>query len=226
MDQTLTVAHLAKAIYILVNEMGLKPSTLAIGRHLNVSGHVVRKLLASSAVRGYVKRSKHQPIKLLPKGEELALKQIRAHRLWETYLHRTMGFDLQTIHIEATRLEFNSSDLLINRIGELLGEPLFDLHGDPIPSATGEMADVSDLINLDKLKAGDGGMVVRLCYHTPEFTLFCDRHAMNIGAEITVISKEDSGGVNIQLGDSVIYAAKETARQIFITKAYYGSDIE
>ena len=72
-------------------------------------------------------------------GRRRALEVVRRHRLLETYLHDALGFDWDEVHEEAEILEHAVSDRLLNRIDEHLGYPKRDPHGDPIPSADGQV---------------------------------------------------------------------------------------
>lgn len=79
--------------------------------------------------------TQYQPsIKLSQTGEIMALKLIRAHRLWETYLVNRLGLSPDQIHEEAENYEHFLSDELLDEVDELLGSPESDPHGSPIPS--------------------------------------------------------------------------------------------
>src|SRR5438094_8406883 len=64
---------------------------------------------------------------------------IRRHRILELYLTQQLGYDWGGVHSEAERLEHAVSDELIDRMAGALGNPQYDPHGDPIPTATGEI---------------------------------------------------------------------------------------
>ncbi len=68
------------------------------------------------------------------KGEEIARKLVRKHRLIETFLETVLEMDEQHIHEEAEKLEHVISDQLMYRIDTYLGFPDKDPHGSPIPS--------------------------------------------------------------------------------------------
>lgn len=76
-------------------------------------------------------------IHLTPAGHEAALHIIRAHRLWEHYLAEETGFDEAEWHGHAERLEHALSPEQVERLASQLGHPIYDPHGDPIPSASG-----------------------------------------------------------------------------------------
>lgn len=77
--------------------------------------------------------------KLTPKGHDYALQIIRAHRLWERYLAEETGYDQANWHDIAERYEHQLSPDQTNELSNQLGNPTHDPHGDPIPTADGEL---------------------------------------------------------------------------------------
>lgn len=73
-------------------------------------------------------------LELTEKGKRNALKLIRAHRIYEQYLAEHSGYAPTEWHERAHRMEHVISDEEQSRIASLLGNPLFDPHGDPIPT--------------------------------------------------------------------------------------------
>ena len=75
---------------------------------------------------------------LTPAGRDYALRIIRAHRLWEEYLAEQTGFDESEWHDQAEKYEHLLSPEEAKDLAQQLGNPVYDPHGDPIPSPTGE----------------------------------------------------------------------------------------
>jgi len=76
-------------------------------------------------------------LELTPKGEALALHVVRAHRLWETHLADQTGLAPTDWHNQADRKEHSLTPVEVDALAASLGHPLFDPHGDPIPSERG-----------------------------------------------------------------------------------------
>ena len=76
---------------------------------------------------------------LTPTGRDYALQIIRAHRLWERYLADATGFDEAEWHGQADLYEHQLSPADLNNLSMRLGNPTHDPHGDPIPTASGEI---------------------------------------------------------------------------------------
>ncbi len=73
-------------------------------------------------------------------GRSDALRIIRIHRLWERYLSDETGFDATEWHAEADAREHSTSPQEADSLAVKMGEPRYDPHGDPIPTAEGEIA--------------------------------------------------------------------------------------
>lgn len=89
----------------------------------------------------------YRGVQLTAQGRRAALRMIRRHRVLELYLTQRLGYDWDGVHAEADRLEHAASDGLIERMARALGDPQYDPHGDPIPTAAGEIEE-ADLVPL------------------------------------------------------------------------------
>lgn len=78
-------------------------------------------------------------IRLTPEGETYALNVLRAHRLWERYLAEKTGFDESEWHERADLREHSLSEDDLAALASELGHPRHDPHGDPIPTAQGDL---------------------------------------------------------------------------------------
>src|SRR5205807_889240 len=88
---------------------------------------------------GLIEHVPYRGVQLTAQGRRAALRMIRRHRLLELYLTQQLGYDWGSVHAEAERLEHAVSDELIDRMARALGDPQYDPHGDPIPTAAGEI---------------------------------------------------------------------------------------
>ena len=116
----------------LAKKAGVKPST--------VTGAVAR--LVSG---GFAEHDPYGAITLTAKGRRYAVAMVRRHRLLETFLMSTLNYGWDEVHQEADALEHAASDMMIDRIDDLLGHPQTDPHGDPIPQSDGSIPRVSSI---------------------------------------------------------------------------------
>jgi DtxR family Mn-dependent transcriptional regulator len=83
-----------------------------------------------------------EALHLTNSGREYAIKIVRIHRLWEKYLAENTGHKPSEWHYLAEKMEHQLDDRDINKLSTSLGNPLFDPHGDPIPSVEGNIAKI------------------------------------------------------------------------------------
>ena len=76
-------------------------------------------------------------LKLTAEGNLKALKLVRAHRLWETYLVNRLGLTGEEVHEDAEKFEHLLTDDLLDEVDQHLGFPSQDPHGSPIPTKKG-----------------------------------------------------------------------------------------
>ena len=69
---------------------------------------------------------KSKGVKPTDKGKKIALQIIRKHRLWETFMVEKLKLSWDEVHEIAEQLEHVHSDLLIERLDQLLNYPKFD----------------------------------------------------------------------------------------------------
>lgn len=104
---------------------------------------------------------------LTPSGRDYALRVVRAHRLWERYLADRTGLKPREWHLEAERKEHELSTAETERLATSMGRPMYDPHGDPIPTEKGELPTHSGRA-LSWLAPGEFGTIVHLEDEPPE----------------------------------------------------------
>ena len=148
------------------------------------------KTLAESGLVSYEPRS---GVTLTQQGTGLALHVLRRHRLVELFLVNVLGLDWSEVHAEAEELEHAISDKVLARIDILLANPKFDPHGDPIPSAKGQVS-TRDLQSLAACETNTPVRVARVLDQDPTFLQFVDRSGLAPDSRAVVESRSDEAG--------------------------------
>lgn len=148
-----------KAIYELGREHD-RVSTNQIATRLEVTAASVTGMLKRLAKNEppLVEYQKHHGVTLTPAGKSVALEMVRHHRLLEMFLHETLGYAWDEVHLEADRLEHVISEEFEERLAEHLGHPRHDPHGSPIPSRSLQLPS-AQLVTMNKLQPGDQAVV-------------------------------------------------------------------
>jgi DtxR family Mn-dependent transcriptional regulator len=137
---TSTVEDYLKAILLAgPREEGALVSMGQVAARLKVAPGTVTAMMKTLADSGLVAYEPYTGVRLTAAGRQLATHVLRRHRLIELFLVERVGLDWSEVHAEAELLEHAVSDRVIERIDELLGHPSVDPHGDPIPTAEGEV---------------------------------------------------------------------------------------
>ncbi|WP_375388456.1 metal-dependent transcriptional regulator [uncultured Amnibacterium sp.] len=126
-----------KAIWT-ATEWGDPPaSTTVLAARFGTSAANVSETMKRLTAQGLVVYERYKPAVLTDRGAAVAVAMVRRHRLIETFLVTTLGYEWDQVHEEAERLEHAVTDEFIDRIDQHLGRPAADPHGDPIPDAQG-----------------------------------------------------------------------------------------
>lgn len=124
-----------KRLYLLAERQGQpRVSTQDLAAAMDVTAPSATGMLRKLHELGLVSHQPYQGSELTERGQLVALEVLRHHRLLETFLHQTLGYALDEVHDEAEALEHVISERFEARIAALLGHPLCDPHGDPIPT--------------------------------------------------------------------------------------------
>lgn len=190
MQHSFTEENYLKIIHTLSGKDGIEVSTSAIAESTATRAASVTDMLKKLSEKGLINYKKYQGVTLTGLGENLALKVIRKHRLWEAFLVEKLGFGWDEVHEIAEELEHISSDILVERLDAFLDYPQFDPHGDPIPDARGNMPD-SEYRKLSELKSGDKAILMAVLDHSQSFLQYLDRTELNLGIPLEVLETNE-----------------------------------
>jgi DtxR family transcriptional regulator, Mn-dependent transcriptional regulator len=187
------VQDYAKAIWSLAQRDDEAVSTSAIAERLDVSAASASAMVKRLESMGLVEREPYHGVKLTPAGERVALEVLRHHRLLELYLAEALGMSWDRVHAEAEVLEHAISPALSELIATKLGNPTHDPHGDPIPTAEGEI-DEAPTQSLAELDPGSRGVFVRVSDSDPDMLRYLADRGIAPGDRFEVIEREPFEG--------------------------------
>ena len=110
----------------------------SLAGHLGISGDEVAKI-AETLKEMKLISIQNKKLFLTSDGRTYALKIIRVHRLWESYLAEETGIKEKDWHIYAEEKEHYISQEQADVLAAKIGNPSYDPHGDPIPTSDGEV---------------------------------------------------------------------------------------
>lgn len=165
----------AVALGDVARAVGVTPGTATV---------MVRRL----GERGLVDYASRGGATLTGEGERAALNVLRRHRLIELFLVEVVRLDWSEVHEEAEVLEHAVSDRLLERIDRMLGEPTHDPHGDPIPTAEGEIVR-RPVLDLTDCPLGTA-TIARLGDNAPAFLRYAEAQGLTPGTRLEVTDRD------------------------------------
>ena len=112
----------------------------SVAGKLSISENEAAELITKLEEMGLLV-SLEETLQLSDEGRTYALRIIRVHRLWEKYLADETGVDETQWHHSAEEFEHKLSPSDADALAAQIGNPVFDPHGDPIPSPEGVLPD-------------------------------------------------------------------------------------
>lgn len=140
LDERVRLEDALKHVY-MCERRGLDCTLESLAGQVEVSRSRAADLLTGLGEMGLVRSEARGPI-LTDEGRASALRLIRTHRLWERYLADRTGVPAAEWHDQAERVEHTLSGEEAEALSARLGHPRWDPHGDPIPTASGELPPV------------------------------------------------------------------------------------
>ncbi len=189
---TRSVEDYLKSVFHLTSQGGFA-TTSDIAEMLDVAPPSVSGMMKRLSETGLIEHVPYRGVQLTPQGRRAALQMIRRHRILESYLTSKLGYDWGDVHVEAERLEHAVSEKLIERMADALGEPRYDPHGAPIPTAAGEIEEAE----LVTLAASEVGRSVVLQEVGDEHPARLHYLAEQGGVRLTVIDRQPFNGPTI-----------------------------
>ena len=194
---SLTVENYLKAILQIGHRTGGDVvATGQLAEELGVSPGTVTSMLKTLGESKLARYTPYEGASLTGEGRALALRMLRRHRLIELVLVRTLGLSWDQVHEEAEHMEHAVSDSLVDAIDAYLGHPASDPHGDPIPTADGEMrgGDV-EVVALPECPVGTRVRLARVTNQGSDFLRFLSDSRLELGRIGTVTTNSPEAGL-------------------------------
>lgn len=216
MSRSQSVEDYLKAIYKLENEEEGGVSNSRLASEMEVSNASVTNMVKRLSDRGLVDYTSYYGSRLTAPGRKIALEIIRHHRLLELYLKEMLGYSWDEVHDEAEKLEHHISEQFGDKIAEMLNDPRFDPHGDPIPSKDGEMP-VMKTCPLSEFESGLYCIISRVKDQNPELLRYLEKLGLIPGVKLKIVEREPfDGPITLEVTGNRISIGHNVAESIFV----------
>jgi DtxR family Mn-dependent transcriptional regulator len=174
----------------------------ALAGALGVRHGLARQLLEQLTSMGFA-RVDRAGYTLTEAGRRDALRLVRTHRLIERWLADQTGVAPTEWHEWAEDAEHELTVAETEDLAARLGQPRFDPHGDPIPTAAGELPADAPVL-LGAVPVGEGGVIAHLEDEPAEAYAALGRDGLALGTRV-VVRDRDATSVTIEVdGRSVM----------------------
>ncbi|WP_340104996.1 metal-dependent transcriptional regulator [Rhodohalobacter sp. 8-1] len=218
MSRSQSVEDYLKAIYKLESSLeGKGVPTSKLAKEMDVANASVTNMVKRLSDLGMVTYESYYGSRLTDAGRKIALEMIRHHRLLELYLAEMLGYSWDQVHDEAEKLEHHISEQFEDKISELLNDPKFDPHGDPIPTKEGLMPKIGlqALSDVDENKSYE---VKRVKNQSPELLRYLDDYGLTPGAKVIIKKREPfDGPLELDIDGKKITLGYKIATDILVT---------
>lgn len=204
-----------KAIYALQKSLKKPVGTNDLANRMDTKASSVTDMVRRLSEKELIVYEKYRGCELTEAGEKAALKTIRKHRLWETFLVEKLNFGWEEVHEIAEQLEHIKSVELTNRLDDFLDHPKFDPHGDPIPDKDGEITKREEVRKLIDLELNTTAVVVGVADSSASFLKYLDKHGIQLGFAVTVQDKfEFDNSTEVLINDKVLNLSAAASSKI------------
>lgn len=217
MSRSQSVEDYLKAIFKLESDMdGKGVPTSKLAKEMDVSNASVTNMVKRLSGLGMVTYESYYGSRLTGTGRKIALEMIRHHRLLELYLAEMLGYTWDQVHDEAEKLEHHISEKFEDKISELLNDPKFDPHGDPIPTKEGLMPELG-FQSLSTVEENRLCVVKRVKNQTPKLLRYLDEYGLTPGATVSVKKREPfDGPLELNINGKKIVLGYKIAADILV----------
>lgn len=132
----------------------------SIAGNLSISEDDATHLITKLESMGMVSALKNELI-LTSEGRSYALRVIRIHRLWEKYLADETSVVETEWHQKAEEVEHQLTPEQADQLAALIGNPVFDPHGDPIPTSSGDIPEKRGKL-LTEMRLGEFATIIHI----------------------------------------------------------------
>lgn len=179
-----------KYLLVIYKQQGVAISNFVgtndIADKLHVKPSSVTEMLNKLNAKELVNYIKSQGVALTELGRKSALKILRAQLLWECFLMDKIKFSSSETRSIAIELTHVITDEVVEKLSCYLGNPLYALNGEPIPTATGSMdhAFGSIMSSLDK---GFVGKITAIKENDTAFLEYIKKRKISLGVKFKIV---------------------------------------
>lgn len=209
MELSCEMEEYLEAIYNFEEENEGPMKTTVLARKLGLTPGTVTQIAKKMASMGLVVYEPYKGVNLTHRGRRFGRRVVRSHRVFERFLHVTLGLSKRRAHREACRLEHAVADDTIEKMHLYMGYPDKSIDEKEIPGS-------KKLVALSELEPGQKGRV--MCIRHGGACVISKLLGLGIAPdeEFEFLRRVGHGPVILKVGDSEVAIGWGIARRIMV----------
>ncbi|MEM2098268.1 MAG: metal-dependent transcriptional regulator [Candidatus Bathyarchaeia archaeon] len=202
-----------EAIYKLQERNGVA-RTSSLVKALGVTAGTVTNTVSLMRKQDLVTHVPYKGVRLTQKGQKIALKVIRKHRLSERLLVDILNIESDKVHDTACKLEHSITEDMIKPLEKALKYPKTCPHGNPIPTEEGEIIE-EETLPLLEFPIGEETEIVKITDENAKLLRYLHDLGLvpNTSVEITEKAPFD-GPITVKIGTTSRAISRSVASAI------------
>ena len=192
-------------------------STTSIAQSMGLSLASVSEMLRRLSEKGLIEYTPYGGTNLTGEGKQRFLRLTRRHRLWEVFLNRHLGIGWEDVYHHACTLEHATTDLVVEKLAEFLGNPEICPHGSPIPMSNLKRPGKSGT-PLATLEVGQAAeMTSVISERNSDYLHYLTGMGLIPGAKVKVLEKASyDGTLTVEVNNAAKAIGREAASLIMV----------
>ena len=209
-ETTPVIEEYLECIYKL-QEKGSAARTSDIVKALKVAPGTVTNTVKWMEKENLVTHKPYKGVKLTERGMKIALQVIRKHRLSERLLVDILHMDPAKVHDAACKLEHSITEEMLPPLERALRHPKTCPHGNPIPTASGELIE-EESRSLLELEVGEQSTIVKITEEQTDVLHYLEKIGLVPNASVEVLEKAPfEGPITVKIGSGSRAISREVA---------------
>lgn len=205
-----------KVIYQLQESSGNNKlvNNKMLADRLKHTAQTVNEMIKKLSDKNLVIYKPYKGTTLTDEGNDLAIKILRKHRLWEVFLVEKLGYSWSEVHEEAEVLEHVTSSMLEEKLYDYLERPERCPHGNHIPSRKSKNYD-QNALTYDNLMIDHDYKLKRVIDYK-DILDYLDKIGLKLEASVKFLELDKLNEmIHLNINDKIVAIGFKVAKNLF-----------
>jgi DtxR family Mn-dependent transcriptional regulator len=204
-----------KSIHELMEGVDVVPISV-LAERLGITVVSATEMVHRMQDQGFMEHVPYKGVTLTKNGQLSARAILRRQRLWECFLFKRLDLPWERVYDLACKLEHAAGPEVTEALASMLEEPSRCPHGNPIPTAEGELSP-SDDRPLSELQIGEQAVLKRVEPSGAPSLTYLAQNGLTPGTQVTLEALEPVDDLRtLKTESGTVAVGRQLAAQIFV----------